>query len=114
MLTHPDVAFRDCNDCILFHYTRDGKRELDKRGNPKPRRGLPPPCRTRNGVCHKGTPEDQKSLSDKNWKAYQHYQECRAVGSFPDDAIVRRNAAIISRVEESVREERILLMQVRK
>jgi hypothetical protein len=24
-----------------------------------------------------------------------HYQECRAVGQFPDDAIVRRNAAII-------------------
>lgn len=27
-------------------------------------------------------------------QAYQHYLECRAVGQFPDDPIVRQNAAL--------------------
>ena len=31
---------------------------------------------------------------------YQHYRECRAVGQFPDDPLVRRNAAEIQDVEE--------------
>ena len=39
--------------------------------------------------------------SDRSWQAYQHYRECRAVGAFPNDAICRRNAAIIRAVEDS-------------
>jgi hypothetical protein len=34
-------------------------------------------------------------LSERNFLAYQHYLECRATGSFPDDAIVRRNARVL-------------------
>lgn len=42
-------------------------------------------------------------LTDRNWEAYSHYLECKAVGSFPDDPIVRRNAAIIRSVEDGHR-----------
>lgn len=42
-------------------------------------------------------------LTDKNVQAYQHYLECRAVGQFPDDPVVRRNAAVIRGVEEALR-----------
>lgn len=34
--------------------------------------------------------------------AYVHYLECRATGTFPDDPLVRRNAAAIRAVEDSV------------
>ena len=65
-------------------------------GRPLPRpSGTCAPCRLRENGCPKGTPERQKSLTERNWKAWFHYQECRAVGVFPDDAIVRRNAATI-------------------
>lgn len=57
--------------------------------------------------CPKGTPENQKGLSDQNLQALRHYQECKAVGSFPDDPIVRRNARIISQMErQHERQER--------
>ncbi len=63
----------------------------------------PPPC----GTCPK-IPKDAPvkhwdhavQLSDKNWRAYQYYLECRAVGQFPDDAIVRRNARIIRAIQD--------------
>jgi hypothetical protein len=58
------------------------------------------PCRTQRG-CPKGTPEKPNSLWPENEQCYQHYQECKAVGSFPDDPIVRRNAAEIRRLEEA-------------
>jgi hypothetical protein len=34
--------------------------------------------------------------------AYQHYRECRAVSSFPDDGVVRYNASIIRDIEDAV------------
>ncbi len=50
--------------------------------------------------CPKGTPENPKSLSPKNEQAYQHYRECRAVGVWGDDPIVRQNAAVIRSLED--------------
>lgn len=52
-------------------------------------------CNTHAG-CPKGNPANPKGLSAKNRQALRHYLECKAVGQFPDDAIVRRNAKIIS------------------
>lgn len=60
---------------------------------------MPPPCRTNQG-CPKGTPENSKELSNKNRLAYDHYLQCKAIGKFPDDAIVYRNAGIIRRIED--------------
>ena len=39
--------------------------------------------------------------SEKSHRAYQHYLECAAVGQFPDDPLVRRNARIIRQVEQA-------------
>ncbi len=60
------------------------------------------PCRLRGIGCAKGTPENQKSLSPKNQRAYQHYLECKAVGQFPDNPLVRKHAGIIRMVEDAV------------
>jgi hypothetical protein len=59
----------------------------------------PPPCRQ----CPKESPEKahEHELSEKNWRAYAHYQQMRAVGPTSEeraDPIVRRNAAIIDQV----------------
>ncbi len=102
MLLHPNVAYRDCSHCLLYLYDEEsGQVELKRdRSGPRERdKSCQPPCQTSLG-CKKGTPEQSKSLSEKNWLAYQHYQECRAVGQFPDDATVRRNAGLIRMVED--------------
>jgi hypothetical protein len=66
---------------------------------PRPAGALPP-CRIAGLGCPKGTPENPLSLSDVNSEAYRHYRECRATGNFPDDPIVRRNAALIRAQED--------------
>lgn len=43
-----------------------------------------------------------RALSAKNRRAYRHYRMCRAVGRFPPDAVVERNAALIRGVEEEI------------
>lgn len=66
--------------------------------------GAPPPC----DRCPK-VPDDAPAkhwdyaveLSQRNERVYRHYLECKAVGSFPDDPIVRRHAGIIRRVEDA-------------
>jgi hypothetical protein len=45
-------------------------------------------------------PASAVELSPHNAQAYQHYLECRAVGQFPDDPIVRRNAVVIRKAED--------------
>lgn len=40
--------------------------------------------------------------TERTRKTYQHFRECSAVGKFPDDPIVRRNAMIIRTVEDSI------------
>ena len=64
--------------------------------------GTFPPCHYGPKECPKGSPEAGKALSELNQWAYAHYLECRAIGSFPDDGIVRENAAIIRGVEDAV------------
>ncbi len=60
---------------------------------------FPAPCRTDKG-CPKGNPESPRSLMSENERCYEHYRECRAVNQFPDDPVVRRNAAAIRDVED--------------
>ncbi len=62
--------------------------------------GTFPPCRIPGVGCPKGTPENPRGLSTANQAAWRFDRECRAAGVFPDDPIVRRNAAIIRQVEE--------------
>lgn len=68
----------------------------------------PTPCRW----CPKipaGVAKERKNaveLDARNVDALIHYRECRAVGSFPDDWIVRRNAAIIRAIEDQAERTR--------
>lgn len=60
-------------------------------------------CQTEEG-CPNGTPDAPRSLSERNFMALRHYQQCRSVGSFPDDPIVRRNASLFSQaIEKSIK-----------
>lgn len=87
-------------------------------GKPVPRPpNTHPPCRYQDpkkpqGRCPKGTPENQKSLTEKNLLAWQHYLECKAVGDFPDDPIVRSNAGIIRRIEDSLQDQTRRMIEV--
>ena len=104
ILAHPQVATRSCEDCQAWVYNeKTGQREIV--GRNESRRYLPrvpgmAPCRLKGMGCAKGTPENPKGLNDANLAAYEHYRECRAVGQWPDDPIVRRNAALIRDVED--------------
>lgn len=99
---HPEVAYRSCEDCQQWLYDLETGARIKSSGREVPRQpSNPPPCRTRRG-CPKGTPEEPRSLSRKNLQAYWHYQQCAAVGSFPDDPIVRQNAAIIRMAERQI------------
>ncbi len=104
----PEFFGRTCADCKRWLYRPDGTKMVRGRpqdgGKPIPRpEGQPTPCHE----CPK-VPDDapEKSSqyalepSERSKAAYLHYLECVAVGRFPDDPIVRRNAAIIRRVEQ--------------
>lgn len=107
---HPDVAARSCGDCRRFQYADEpGKfapKPLTRAGLPVLRpKGAPTPC----SWCAKQppdvpdwerTPDTAVELSPANWRAYMHYLECKAVGQFPDDPIVRRNAALFAQAEK--------------
>jgi hypothetical protein len=72
-----------------------------------------PPCRQPKGSCPKGTPEAKKSLTPQNEKCYRHYLECQATGQWPEDAIVRRHAGILSNLEQHVermRQQRLVTL----
>lgn len=63
-------------------------------------------CRRQEG-CPKGTPEQSKALNESNQRCYEHYRECNAVGKFPSDPIVTRNAAVIAEViDQAEKDER--------
>ncbi len=111
-LCHPHLAGRPCSDCRKWVYPDKpgdfADRPAERAGRPVPRvPGQRPPC----SYCPKQpadvpeaarTPETAVELSDKNWRAYLHHVESAAVGRFPDDPIVRRNAGLIARVEKDV------------
>jgi hypothetical protein len=102
-LRHPIFDKRKCSDCKKWWYDDETGKVKKKNG-----RELLRPldtvllCQTHDG-CPKGTPEKIKSLYPKNRLAFKHYQECKAVGQFPDDPIVRRNAWIIERALKVVK-----------
>ena len=108
ILLHPDVAARSCDDCRKFLYHDRGPGEfgprVERSGKPCARpKGLKPPC----SWCPKIPPGDEpvpanaQDLSEKNLAALLHYRECRAVGEFPADGIVARNAALIRAAEDA-------------
>lgn len=95
---------RSCAHCQDNLYDEETGKPVLRRGQPVNRPSVtPPPCRTSKG-CPKGTPEAPRTLNERNTQAYAHYLECKATGNFPDDPIVKYNAAIIAAIEQ--RDER--------
>lgn len=108
ILLHPEVAAVSCADCKTWMYD-DSWEKQTRFGLPVLRpEGAKTPCWSCPKIP-KGEPARPSSaveLSAKNVRAYIHYGECKAVGQFPDDPIVRRNARIIAGLEESIKETR--------
>ncbi len=110
---HPEIAGRSCEDCVRFVYDDTakvgGKLLRDRRGEPKKRpQGAPTPClrcpKIPAGVTP--IPSNAAEWSEREWRIWTYHRECRAVGRFPDDAIVRRHAGIIEGVLEDIRDQR--------
>lgn len=115
---------RSCDDCRKWIYTDEGEVSTDNHGKPHVRHPrMPLPC----ALCAK-IPDDVKKergravswrdaidLSEKNLRAYHHYQKCRAIGRFPDDELVARHAVIIKSVfDELQRHEDAQLLSLIK
>lgn len=86
------------------------------RGVPVPRiKGQRPRCEWCPKVPKDAPPEPASAieLNERNWAAYRHYMECRAIGQFPDDPIVRRNAMLIRQIEDQASEMRAIQGNVR-
>ena len=99
-MLEPQLVERDCQHCLAHLYDeKTGKLEFHH-GRPIKRQG-PAPCRTPGG-CPKGTAENPIVLWPRHYATLAHYDQCKAVGRFPDDPIVLRNAAIIHAIEEAI------------
>lgn len=95
LILYPGLASLTCDSCRdWWYYLRGGEVCLASRnGTPQPRPKDTLPCEV--AKCPVGHHSRQRRLSLKNLAAYRHNRACSAVGSFPDDAIVHRNARII-------------------
>jgi len=95
----PEIAKLDCNECFKFLYDIETGKPEQWRGKPARRpRSVPPPCKK----CPKQGPDKHATLTLANMECVQHYLECKAIGQFPDDPLVRRHAAILQMVEREV------------
>lgn len=102
-MLHPGAARIDCEECQKFVFNiQTGEQDTYKSGPERTELplargpGQPPPCHQ----CPKESPERAKQieLNDKNWAAYAHYRQAKAVGLTEEerrDPIVRRNFAVI-------------------
>ena len=99
-LAYPLIAARSCEDCGKWLYDPDTHRIVTRGGKPcaRPSAAMTP-CKLPAGHCPKGTPEDQRSLSERNQQMYVFFQECRAVGRFPDDPLVLDRTRLIDLAE---------------
>jgi hypothetical protein len=103
----PKLAVLDCAKCEEFQVDESWNFEIGRDGNPVRRLkelGVEflAPCRDPARGCPKGTPEKQRTLNEDNQLCILHYQECKAVGEFPDDPVVRRNAALIEETQRKI------------
>jgi hypothetical protein len=114
-LEAPALAARPCEVCERFMHDDDPKRGWASRptrgrdGKPVPRvKGTVPPCYR----CPKfdpDTPPERRNpragrkaeLSERGRRVLAHYQECRAVGRFPDDPLVQYHAGLVRQVEDA-------------
>jgi hypothetical protein len=111
-LEHPLVWGRTCDDCERYVYLEDGQlmRRPARTGLPVLRpRGQLTPCPSCPKI-HRDAPARTRVHADemtpRNRQAFWHYRQCKAVGIFPDDPVVRRNAAVVAEVIDLVNQKR--------
>lgn len=101
MLRHPEVASRSCDECKLWVFDEQGKKQIS-RGKPVPMGKAKPPCR----MCPKKSPEEahQYELSRKNALTVQMYYTTRAMNGTNlsdearQDSRLQSNLAIVDRI----------------
>lgn len=113
LFEQPKLACRSCDDCEKYEYDEDGDQVKEWDGKIElPVLRLPhnpPVCWACDKVPDKVrqlkqrhvTRADAINLTERNKLVYLHYRECRAVGVFPDDPIVRRHAGIIRDIQDN-------------
>ena len=124
ILAHPELIARTCEECQKTAYDDrpneplSSKTLTDKRtGLPMARpSNIPTPCDRCPRTAHL-PPQDRTrfnalEITDLTYQIYQHYRECRAVGVFPTDGLVRYHASIIRGIEDAIekreREEQMI------
>jgi len=53
------------------------------------------------------TREYAEEMTDKNYQAFKFHRECKAVGNFPDDPLVKRHAEIIEGIVEAIKDSKL-------
>lgn len=114
---------RSCLDCIRFAHDERGRKKVNPRTKQAYPNNGPTPCyacakvptvvHDADGKAIEKTPSNVKRLrlhavemTPRILQAWHHYRECRAVGQFPDDPIVRENAALFRDVEDELQNDR--------
>jgi hypothetical protein len=97
------VAGRSCSDCKAYLYDDRGE-VMTRGGKPCPRpANAPTPCKT----CPKippgaePRPENAVELDEAGLDCWRFYKECKAVGEFPRDPLVRAAAGVFRAVEDA-------------
>jgi hypothetical protein len=104
-IENPGLSRRSCEDCQRWWYDEDTGRKLLVNGLPVLRpEEAEPACRQKDG-CPVGTPEQPRRMSPRNKAAYEHFRLCEAIGQFPDDPIVMRNALVIRQARRAAQRE---------
>jgi hypothetical protein len=107
-LSDPKLYYRPCEKCIDFEYDKSGDPVIGRDGKHQVRlkhmgKSFLAPCQDPERGCPKGTPESQNVLSEPNELCVEFINQCSAVGQWPDDDVVRRNAAVIREVKDLVK-----------
>lgn len=104
-LLYPHLSRNTCEHCLKWWFDPVSGETYTQDKNPLER--MPEEellCRTVG--CPLGSPEKRRAFTEKNQRAFEFDLHCRAIGQWPDDPIVKRNAYLIGLAAKRVSEER--------
>lgn len=113
-ITHAHIFYRSCESCQTWQYDeKTGQIETLEGTDEKLPRHDPElvPCKAHGMSCPKISPEHE--ITNRNLICLDHYHQCKAVGEFPDDSIVKQNAGIIAEAEREAERSRSEHQQLR-
>ena len=107
-MRHPAFYGLSCDDCAKWMHT-DGVVSR-RHGLPVARpQGTVLPCFKCPKLAHTADKrrEEAQEPTERSRRIIRHYLECKAVGAFPDDPLVRWHAGMIRDAEESLGSSRL-------